>query len=143
MPITDIDEFFKFYDDMSDEDFNAALDESKPDESSTEIVYAEDYLKFMKTMNTVQTFDLEFAFLVLKSNNQVFSAVQIRSIYDIVGFDCPIQEDSWNPINGNSWLAFCDFEKHYSKECEIRHLPQETEFFEIIYKTVQVDVNPF
>ena len=135
MPITDIDEFFKFFDDMSDEDFNAALDEFKPDESNTETVYAEDYLKFMKAMNATQTFDLDFAFSVLKSNNQIFSAVQIRSMYDIVEFDCPVNDDNWN--------AYCDWEEHYSKGCEIQHLPPETEFFEIIYKTVQVDVNPF
>lgn len=139
MPITDINEFMKFFDDMSNEEIHEALDEFKPDESSAETVYAEDYLKSMKAMNTTQTFDLEFAFLVLKSNNQVFSAVHIRSRYDIVGFDCPAEvEDDWGRIPERvDWLD------HYKKECEIQHLPQETEFFEIIYKTVQVDVNPF
>lgn len=121
---------------MSDEEINEALDEFKPDESSVETVYAEDYIK---SMNATQTFDLEFAFLVLKSNNQVFSAVQIRSMYEIVGFECP-----HFLTEGFSWLReFYDWEKHYEKECEIQHLPQETEFFEIIYKTVSVDVNPF
>ena len=139
MPITDIDEFFKFFDDMPDEEIHAALDEFKQDEPNDENVLAENYIKYMETMNKTQTFNLEFAFLVLKSNNQVFSAVQIRSMYDIVGFPCPTEvEDDWSFISER-----VDWIDHYKKECEIQHLPPETEFFEIIYKTVQLDVNPF
>jgi hypothetical protein len=143
MPITDIEEFFKFYDDMSDEEINAIFDEYKLDESSTETVYAEDYVKLMKAMNRVETISIDLAFLVLKSNNQIFSTVQIRSIYDIVRFECPVSDDSWNPIDGSSWLVYCDWQDNYSKDCEIQHLPQETQYFEIIYKTVDIDVNPF
>lgn len=135
MPITDIEEFFRFFDDMSDEEINAVLDEFKPDESSTETIYAEDYVKFMKQTNIVETISIDLAFLVLKSNNQVFSTVQIRSIYDIVRFECPIDDDNWK--------EYCDYETHYSEDCEIQHLPQETEYFQIIYKTVDIDVNPF
>lgn len=129
MPITDIDEFFKFYDDMSDEDFNAALDESKPDDKNS--------FNFTPVINIVDSIFIELAFLVLKSHKQIFSPVQIRSIYDIVKFDSPIYDTLL------FWKEYRDWEKHYEKECEIQHLPQETEYFEIIYKTVQVDVNPF
>jgi hypothetical protein len=170
MPITDIEEFFKFYDDMSDEEINAIFDKFKPEESSTETVYAEDFLKFleiskkeidnalrylkpnnieyepiyaedyiklMKATNRVETISIDLAFLVLKSNNQIFSTVQIRSIYDVVGFDNPLD---YTYIFKKEYL---DYKEHYSKDCEIRHFPQETEYFQIIYKTVDIDVNPF
>jgi hypothetical protein len=87
--------------------------------------------------NVVETISIDLAFLVLKSNNQIFSTVQIRSMYDIVKFDNPL-EDTY--IFKKEYL---DYKEHYSKDCEIQHLPQETEYFEIIYKTVDIDVNPF
>jgi hypothetical protein len=50
MPITDINEFFRFFDDLSDEEFNQMLDECAPpiDADATNLVYAEDYIVFMK-----------------------------------------------------------------------------------------------
>jgi hypothetical protein len=134
-PIKDINEFLKFYDNMPDEEINAALDEFKPDESNTETVYAKDYIEFIEETKVVQIIPIDLAFLVLKSDNRVFSAVQIRSIYDIVGFKCP--------VGSNNFEEQWDWEIHYLKECEIRHLPQETEYFKIIYNTVNIGVNPF
>jgi hypothetical protein len=48
MPITDINEFFEFFDKLSGEEFNEMLAECASPTDSSNMVYAEDYVAFMK-----------------------------------------------------------------------------------------------
>lgn len=48
MPITDIDKFLSFFNTLSEEEINEALDEFAAAENAENVVYAEDYIAFMK-----------------------------------------------------------------------------------------------